>query len=89
MDFLRNLTKRMQDTQQRVSIFTIATLLILFLLPGIGWYLVYALWIVNAVWSFRQTQDSGIRIVHGVIGVALLLWLIISLVSVFSGSAVQ
>ena len=79
MNVWKNLWKRMQDPQQRASVFTVATLVLLFLLPGIGWYLVCALWIINAIWSFRQTSDRGVRIIHGVIGAVLALWMLFSL----------
>lgn len=71
MNVWKRLLDWMQNPQQRASFCTIATVAILFLLPGIGWYLIYALWILNSIWSFYQTSDRSVRIIHGVLIVVL------------------
>lgn len=79
MNVWKQLIAWMQNPQQRASACTVATVVILLLLPGIGWYLVYILWMINSIWSFRQTKDRTVKAVHAVIVAALGIWMLISL----------
>lgn len=81
MHFFEDLISWIQDTQKRASACTMATVLILFLVPGIGMTLVFAMWLIHFIWSFCQNTDRTVRIVYAVLAVVLAIALAVRLLS--------
>lgn len=81
MYFIKELLSWIQDTEKRASACTMATVLILFLVPGIGLTVVFAMWMFHSIWAFFQTTDRTVRIVYAVLAVALAVALVVRLVS--------
>lgn len=80
MHIWKQLVSWIQDTQKRASACTMATVLILFLVPGIGLSLVYGMWLIHAVWAIFQTTDRTVRIIYAVLAIVLAIALVLRLV---------
>lgn len=81
MHFFEDLISWIQDTQKRASACTMATVLILFLVPGTGLTVVFAMWLIHFIWSFCQNTDRTVRIVYAVLGVVVAIALVLRLIS--------
>lgn len=81
MRLWKQLISWMQDTQKRASACTMATVLILFLVPGIGMTLVFAMWLIHFIWAFCQNTDRTARIVYAVLAIVLAIALAMRLLS--------
>lgn len=71
MYFIKELLSWIQDTEKRASACTMATVLIVFLLPDIGLTLVFAMWLIHSIWAFFQNTDRTVRIIYAVLAIVL------------------